>query len=178
MSRRVQKISMDLTPASIDNAIRELREWKDWIEEKTKLLTRELASVGVQIANMRYAQAVYDGDNDVTVTFYQRGENDFAVIAAGRTVFFIEFGTGVRYNAPHPEANRMGMIRGQYGRGQGSNPKGWYYIGEAGTSGRYVGERKSGPLYHTYGNPANQSLWKTRSELIDRFETIARRVFV
>lgn len=48
---------------------------------------------------MGYAEAMYDGDNDVTATSYRDAEGSWVISASGTTLLFIEFGTGIIF--PH-----------------------------------------------------------------------------
>lgn len=168
-------ITCTLDPKSIDQAIKDLNDWKvNWLEDRCHKLLVELTNNGAYWARMHFADAVYDGDRGVDVTFEERDDdNAFAIIASGKSVVFIEFGSGVRYPDDHPLAHSMGMFRGVYGAGKGNNPKGWAYYGEQGTNGRRLKEG----VYRTYGNPANQCMYRTMQELRNDFERTARRIF-
>lgn len=175
MSKRVIKVP--LTEKGIDRAIKELASYKKWLVEKTKEFLQALADEGVQIASVKFAEAVYDGTNDVTCSVEERGENKVAVVAVGGATLFIEFGTGVKYPDNHPEAAENGMVRGQYGYKLGRLEKGWRYTGDPGTNGEVITEGKHAGEVHTYGNPANMSMYLTVRELQEKFEEIARRVY-
>lgn len=121
--------------------------------------------------------AVYDGTNDVSVSVESRGENKAAVVAIGSSVLFIEFGTGVKYPDSHPEAGKFGFEHGGYGHHLGRLEKGWRYQGDPGTNGEVIATGKHAGEIHTYGNPANMSMYYTVRELEEKFEEIARRVY-
>ena len=176
MKKRVIKVR--LNEQSIDRAIKELNDYKKWLTDKTKEFLKALADEGVKIASAKFGQAVYDGTNDVTCQMEDRGENKVAVMAIGSATLFIEFGTGVRYPDNHPEAAENGMVRGAYGYKLGRLEKGWRYTGEPGSNGEVITEGKHTGEIHTYGNPANMSMYLTVRELQDKFEEIARRVYV
>jgi len=175
MAKKV--IRVPLTKEGIDNAIKELREYQKWLERKQKEFLDALAQEGLQVAESGFASAVYDGTNDVTCHIEDKGDTKRAVVAVGSTVLFIEFGTGVLYPDDHPEAGANGMIRGGYGYGQGSNIWGWTYRGDPGTNGQpiYTGWQRG--KVHTFGNPANKAMFRSKVELEQRFEQIARRIF-
>lgn len=165
MSKRVVKVS--LTSASLDNAIRELEQYRKWLVERTKVFLEALAAEGMNIASARFAQATYDGDNDVTVSIEERGDNKYAVVATGKATLFIEFGTGIAYPDSHPEGAETGMVHGSWseselGKGHWDDPNGWYY----------AHGKKS------HGNPANMSMYNSIRELETKFEEIARKVFI
>lgn len=176
MSKRVIKVQ--LNEKSIDKAIKELENYKKWLVDKTKEFLKALADEGVQIANANFAKAVYDGTNDVTCSVEERGDNKIAVVAVGGATLFIEFGTGVRYPDTHPEAGKHGMVRGEYGHKLGKMAKGWRYQGDPGSNGEVITEGKHVGEVHTYGNPANMCMYMTVRELEEKFEEIARRVYV
>ena len=172
-----KKIKVEISPDGVANAIKELKEYKRWLIEKTHEFLKELGKEGVDIMSAKFSHAVYDGTNDVRCKMEERGENKVAVMAIGNATLFIEFGTGVRYPDNHPEAHENGMIRGEYGHGLGKLPQ-WRYRGEAGSNGvPIVNGRHEGEII-TRGNPANMSMYKTIRELQERFEEIARKVFV
>ena len=176
MSKRVIKVQ--LNEASINRAIKELVDYKKWLLSKTKEFLKALADEGVEIANTKFAKAVYDGTNDVSCSVEERGDNKIAVVAVGGATLFIEFGTGVKYPDNHPEAGKHGMVRGQYGYKLGRLPQGWRYEGDPGSNGEVITEGKHVGEVHTYGNPANMSMYQTIRELEEKFEEIARRVYV
>lgn len=165
----------------LDDLKADLGKLKQEVEEKTKELLHRLADIGVERAELRFGSALYAGDNDVTVAFEDRADKTVAVIAKGDTVLFIEFGTGIAYPDDHPEKPAGLLGRGQYGYKQGGlltkygTPKGWLYSGSPGNLGEP--STKNPLLMHTYGNPANMSLYLTREEVEQRIIEEARRVF-
>lgn len=166
---KVIKVSLD--PASIQNAINEVENYKRWLHEKTQEFLHRLAQRGCENATWYFSNAVYDGTNDVTCEIRENGDNMIAVVATGKATLFIEFGTGVLFPDNHPENT---FERGGYGAGRGSNPGGWNYQGDPGTFGK---ASKSGWV-HTYGNPANMSMYQAIRDVEREFTEIAREVFV
>lgn len=175
MSKRIIKVQ--LTEQSIDNAIKELEDYKKWLKEKTQEFVKALADEGMQLSRAKFESATYDGTNDVSVSVESRGENKAAVVAIGSSVLFIEFGTGVKYPDSHPEAGKFGFEHGGYGHHLGRLEKGWRYQGDPGTNGEVIATGKHAGEIHTYGNPANMSMYYTVRELEEKFEEIARRVY-
>lgn len=170
-------IKLKLNEHDIDQAIKELEQWKKWLLEKTKEFLTALGEEGVQIASAKFASAAYDGTNDVTCEMEQRDESTVAVIAIGGAVLFIEFGTGVTYPDNHPEKPAGILGRGQYGYGLGKLNT-WRYTGDPGTNGEVITSGKHAGEVRTHGNPANMSMYLTVRELKEKFEEIARRVYV
>ncbi len=175
MKKRVVRVA--LSAKGIDKAIRELRRYQNWLRECTEKFLQALAEEGVQIASAQFRAAEYDGTNDVSVSVENRGELKAAVVAVGGAVLFIEFGTGVKYPDNHPEAGTHGFAHGQYGHKLGRLKNGWRYRGDPGTNGEVIAEGKHAGEVHTYGNPANMSMYRTIRELEQRFEEIARRCY-
>lgn len=176
--KRVVKVP--LTVKGIDAAVRELQAFKTWLVARTQVLVKELAKEGMEIADIKFHWAVYDGTNDVTVNWEDRGEGKAAIVAVGSAVLFIEFGTGVHtWPDNHPEAQALGMKRGEYGKGYGKH-RAWVYRGDPGSNGTPVIKGKKDKDYgrvKTYGNPANMSMYQTQQELQNKFEQIARQVY-
>ena len=151
---------------SVDAAIKQLDQYVKDFATKEKLFTERLAEIGVSVARTGFSMADYDGVNDVSVSLAKTASG-VAVIAAGSTVGFIEFGTGVRY----PEWSNPGVEysppgRGTYGKGRGKNPRGWYFKQGEGAAAR-----------HTYGNPPAEAMLAARDEMISRVTQIAREVW-
>ena len=166
-----------LDPASIDNAIKEVKAFQKWIEEKTKELLRRLAERGCEISRVNFspANAMYDGTNDVTCDISILSDHLVAVIASGNATLFIEFGTGILWPDTHPENQ---YVRGEYGYGLGKLAGGWYYDGDPGSNGEVIAEGKHAGKVHTYGNPANASMYLAIRQLEREFAEIAKEVFV
>lgn len=152
-----------------------VREYREWLKNGCKKLLDRLAQDGYEVASAGFANAVYDGTNDVTVSVEYRGKIK-AVVAIGGAVLFIEFGTGVTYPDNHPEAKELGMVRGAYGQGRGKQST-WGYYGEPGTNGTVAGERAKGTLVLTHGNPANMPMYNAVKELELRINEIVKEVF-
>ncbi len=141
--------------------------YKKELNRKVNLFVERLAEHGAEIAWKRFSEASYDGDKDVTVTVENDG-NTARVVASGETVAFIEFGTGTSF-PDHPS----GLFEhGTYGKGQGSNPKGWVYVGEAGTGGQWLREG----VYRTKGNPPAMAMWTATTDMAAAISEIWREV--
>ena len=124
-----------------------------------------------------FGEAEYDGTNDVEVHVEPKGDRVAAVVATGQAVLFIEFGTGVSYPDSHPDAGVNGFQHGGYGHHLGALPDGWRYPLDngLGTNGTIDADH---PGYaHTYGNPANMSMYNTVKILREKLPELAREVF-
>lgn len=171
-----QPITVSLSAKGIERLIREAEDWKNWLQERTTVFLDRVAQEGVEIASVKFERAAYDGTNDISVAVESRGNNARAVVALGSATLFIEFGTGVTYPDNHPEAEALGMKRGEYGKGHGKQQS-WGYYGDPGTNGVLREKKNGGYVVITRGNPANMPMYKTVKELQDRLTSIAKEVF-
>lgn len=147
------------------NGVRELEKYLIDMKSKMNTFCERLALAIAQRATESFANAIYDGDNDVQVTVVPT-ENGFDVQASGNSVCFIEFGSGVFHNNtgnPYPVERPSGIVGiGEYGLGLGKNA-GWTYKGNPGTNGSVLA---NGRVF-TRGNPANMCLWNAVQETLD-----------
>ena len=151
---------------SVDRAEKLVRQYYKDFEAKEQEFCRRLTEIGVSVASAGFSTADYDGVNDVVVSM-EKTATGYRVVASGETVGFIEFGTGVKY----PEWSGDGveytpLPHGSYGKGQGTNPWGWWFKGSDGAMAR-----------HTYGNMPSESLLTARDQMIAQVTAIAREVW-
>ncbi len=161
----MKKIAISLSKKSIDQAIKELERYKQWVNEKTKQLCERLALIGAHEASVRFANAIYDGDNDVHIEVGPT-ENGWVIKANGQAVCFIEFGAGVYHNPaePYPNPRPEGIVGiGEYGKGQGKRQAWGFY--------------NDGELVITHGNPAAMPMWYVTQEMEREVRRIAQEVF-
>lgn len=173
----MKRVIVTLDDKSIRNAIRELEKYQKFLEKKIPEFLKEIAQLGLDIANVEFQRVEYDGTNDVTCKIEERGDSCRAIVATGNAVLFIEFGTGVVYPDIHPEHPAGVVGRGEYGQGKGKNKSWGFYGDEVGTPTGHVVKGKKGSVVITQGNPANMPMYLTVSELQKRFEQIAKKVF-
>ena len=165
----------------LDGLTRQLEAYAKSLEQRKRDFLERLADIGVNTALIRFADAEYDGTNDVVVEQASWiNENTIAVNATGSSILFIEFGAGFSF-PEHPQADEFGYYHGMYGKGQGMNPKGWIYKGEQGTHGMPVrgkgGTLKDG-VYRTFGNPPARAMYEASKEMRENIIKIAREVFL
>ena len=151
---------------SIVQAEKLVRQYKKDFEVKEQEFCRRLAEIGVRLAGDIYSVADIDGEHEVSVYLQKTGDG-YSVIAEGRTVGFLEFGTGVKY----PEWHGDGLEytpppHGSYGKGQGKNPWGWWF-----KSQDYA------VAMHTYGNQPAEGMLTARNHMIEQAVQIAREVW-
>ncbi len=158
--------------------ISKLKAYQKDLDEKQHRLLEELAKIGIDTASVRFETAQYDGENDVVVNRQPEwaGENRLFLTATGKSVTFIEFGTGVHYAERHPNADALSFTRGAYGQGKGSRDT-WGYYGAPGTNGKVLRETDKGTLVLTHGNPPARALYDAAKEMRSRAVEIAREVY-
>lgn len=167
-------IKVSLSAAGISRAQKDLARYKQDVKNRVNRFVARLAELGMTVATIRFQAAQYDGDNDVAV--YVEADGRVArVVAEGKAVAFIEFGTGVRY----PEHASGTYAHGTYGKGQGANPKGWIYKGDPGTGGipvlRKDGSERDG-VYRTFGNPPAEAMWTAATDMASQITQVWEEV--
>lgn len=170
-----RKITVELTESGIDEAIKELEEYKKDIKRKTALLQDRIAKRIEEEADKGFASAVVDDlvrggyqKPDVTVNYTTKGDIS-VVVAQGEDVVWVEFGAGVYHNgnlgsSPHPRGSELGMTIGGYGQGKGKQ-RSWGFKDADGT------------LHVTRGTPAQMPLEKAVLSVLDELPQMAKEVF-
>lgn len=171
-----RKYTIDVFGGGLSEFAKGVEEYSKWIVERSNELIKRLTDYGVTVANAGFESAVYDGTNDFSVSFEERGEMKRAVVAVGATVLFVEFGTGVMYADNHPDKPSEVAPRGTYGKGYGKRNT-WAYEGEPGSNGQTITNARGKSIVLTHGNPANMPMYNARKAIEQDIATIAREVF-
>lgn len=159
-------IKMGLSTSSIDDAVKQLRTYRNSLEAKKDKLLKMLGEIGVREASVRFTTAMYDGENDSSVSL-ETNKDGYVIVASGHAVAFIEFGAGVYHNTgePYPNPRPDGIVGiGEYGKGYGKR-QAWGFKDD------------SGELVITHGNPAAMPMWYASEEMRSKILKIAREVF-
>ena len=172
------KIKVRLSDAGLRDAERQIQEYKTTLNKKAREFAKALARKGIDVATVRFANAQYAGDNDVTVEHDPvKTPNGFAIVAHGKAVAFIEFGTGVMHSAYGGELPNGVGEHGTYGKENGKHKR-WYYYGESGNAGTPVKEVDGkGQLNYTSGNDAAMAMWGAVEEMASQVEATWREVW-
>ena len=155
---------------SVVRAEKQVRAYQKDFQKKEYEFIRRLKELGVSVAEAGFSTADYDGENDVLIAEAQNGGRA-TVIAYGKTVGFIEFGTGVKYPEWVDDNNvsrnpYTPPKHGTYGKGKGARPKGWWFTPSEGAAGR-----------HTYGNPPAEAMLTARNAMVEQIVQIAKEVW-
>lgn len=171
-----KSIRFKLSARDINNAIKELEQYKRDIIRKTDLLRERVAERLAELSQSGFAGAVVDDlfeksggqrTAQVDVSVEQR-DNVTLVIAKGEDAVWVEFGAGVHYNgsagaSPHPKGSELGFTIGGYGKGMGKKDVWGFYEG--------------GELRLTHGAPATMPMYNAVKTVCDEIAEIAREVF-
>ena len=68
--------TVDLTTSGINKLIGKLGGYKIWLLKKTDEVAKRLAEIGATDASLRFARAVYTGENDVEISVKHNGPED------------------------------------------------------------------------------------------------------
>ena len=77
---------------SVDNAITQIKTYRDTIEPKVKEILSQLTALGGQIVEYQYYSPNAEYDTEVSCIV---NGNSSMIIAEGENVMFLEFGTGI-----------------------------------------------------------------------------------
>lgn len=153
MARKTIKIDL-FDGKSLDNAIKQIQEYKERLSNKCEMFVHRLAEVGIPIIDQNIALAAGDSDkgHNTYIKINSFGSYSQArLIVEGKDLLFIEFGAGVHYNgnlggSPHPKGKEMGYTIGSYGKGQGKNDF-WFYYADSGEAVMSHGTKSTMPVY-------------------------------
>lgn len=174
MSKKI--ISVELSEAGIDEALKEIERYKQDVLRKEKLLRQRVAEVLEAEAQSGFNSAIADDLTDssggpqygkVDVVTNNRGDVT-VVVANGEDAVWIEFGAGVYHNgpvgsSPNPYGQRLGFTIGGFGKGNGRKELWGFY--------------ENGELKLTHGTPAAMPMAKAVTTLCNELPRIAREVF-
>lgn len=158
---------------SIAEAEKLVRQYKSDFEEKVSKFTRRLAEIGVTVAEVGYTNGTdYRESSEITVHL-EKNSDGYSVVAAGRPVGFLEFGTGRPERNPQwvDTNNQSGNpytppARGSYGKHQGLNRWGWWFTPYPGAAAE-----------HTYGDYPAEAMLTARNYMVEQVTAIAREVW-
>ena len=177
-------ISFTLDTKSIENAIRELKQYRNDFLDKMERL-RDLVAQRIQedaengFKNALVSDVIFgeETSNDVEVLLDIGAENETLVIVRGEQALFIEFGAGVVHNA-----NMLGSSLHPWVL-DGTFPLYWI-----GGFGQRKGRRRAWGFYRdgvadrdhltvTRGTPAAMPLYKAVQAVVQEMDKLVQEVF-
>jgi hypothetical protein len=167
-------IQVKLNPESVDNAIKELNQYRAEVESKSRQLVQRLLDLGVDIARAKVVamDAYYTGQLLSGVGgYYSPTLNAGWVKVTSDHAAFVEFGTGVVGQAmPHPNGECLSKASWSYASGAHifttkDGVPGWYYPTD------------DGGYRFTSGQESRPFMYETALVLQMTFPSIAKEVF-
>ena len=164
---------MNLSVSSVNNAIRQIEEYKQALVIKTEKLLDELGKVGIRTIDEKISNIVGDSNPDhyAYVKINSFGTYSRAtIILQGQDILFIEFGAGIHYNgsvgsSPNPKGQEMGYTIGSYGKGHGAEDS-WGYFNE-----------EHGRFETSHGTKAAMPMYNADVEIRKALKSVAKKVF-
>lgn len=172
-------ISISLSAKSIDDAIRQLKDYQNSLQGKCDRLVEELSKLGQEVAVQHISESPIG--KTVTVRVNKTPEQmgcKAVLIATGQTItsenrepFYtllaIEFGAGIFYNSKeNQKAPELGFGVGTYPGQIHAFDDGWYYWDDKTETWRY-----------THGIKATMPMYNAEQQIIQQYVKIAREVF-
>lgn len=170
------KIKVRLSDAELRDAERQIQVYKATLNKKARALAFRLSWLGLEVAKIRFENAEYAGSNDVKCHINQK-DKTCTIVAEGKSVAFIEFGTGAHHNGYGSELPSGVGAHGSYGQGKGAGRR-WYYYGDPGNAGTPVKQVDGkGQLNYTDGNEPAMAMWGAVEEMASQVEATWREVW-
>lgn len=160
-----------LNAGSINKAIRELRAYQEWLDEKKDIYLARLAEVGRDAAEKAYFGGSVNpniqkpGEEGLRVSVERRG-NGYAVVANGSQVVFMEFGAGVR-TEDHGLSGPLGIVIA---------PGGWSETEGEGTWSEWIAAGKD-PERYPYNKTPRAGMYEAYKAIVEAQDRIAKEVF-
>lgn len=160
-------IKATLSQSGLQQALREVEQYKQEIINKTKILAQRLADEGVTLAKVKIMEypAVYTGEllnsiMDEPGALISNG-SQWIIYTGCPWAKFVEFGTGiVGSENPHPDTN---IANWKYDVNEHGDA-GWHYY-------------KDGEWHWTKGMPSRPFMYETARDLANTIPKIASQVF-
>lgn len=161
-----KKITVPPTEEGLKEAAKWLLDYKRKMLNGANKLLAKILQEGEDYAINQLGH-IDTGETVSTIAAYREGNH--GILLVGGNAIWLEFGTGVFFNGegyPHPKAEELGMNAiGTYGEGHGSNPNGWFYLGD------------DGEPHHTQGIEANMFFYNTGQMLRREYSKWAKEIF-
>ena len=172
-----KKITMNLSVSSIQNAIKELRQYQSDLNRKCEIFCQRLTELGKITAQTRIDESPLGKYITVTTDIQPDKTGCKAMlIAAGVTkstdygdvnmLLLVEFGGGIHHNpVANPKAGELGFGVGTFPGQTHAFEDGWWYPGD------------DGEWHYTHGVKATMPMYNASTEMLLNIRKIAREVF-
>ena len=175
-----QTININLfSQKSIQNAIKQIEQYRDDLPRKCQEICRRLSEEGVRVADAAINSVPIGKTITLTTDINPSKMGCQAIMKmTGRetrtedgrvfyTALAIEFSAGVRYaNTASPRASNFGMGTGTFPDAKHSwQMEGWHYLGD------------DGNWHHSFGVQASHPLYSASMEMRQKIDSIVKEVF-
>jgi len=164
---------------SIEDAIKGLQSYQDYLTYKCQLLVTKLAETGEKAAIEKITESPLGKTVNLRIEREPINMGCKAILIAtgkafkaeGREPFYtllaIEFGAGIYFNKgnENPKADSLGLGVGTYPGQIHAFEDGWYYLGN------------DNKWHYTHGVKATMPMYSASMEIIQRYKAIAKEVF-
>ena len=167
-----KKLSISLSEKSIQNAIKELNQYKEDLKRKNPILVDKLSKIGLEVVQQTMESVPDEEKGSYYTEIINNSQGDMigaAIRLSGDKILFIEFSSGVTFGTPKggyplPSGKEYGV--GTYpGQTHAESPHGWWYVDE------------NGEKHHSYGNRAYMPMYHAEQAIVMQIRNIAREVF-
>ena len=160
-----QTININLfSQKSIQNAIKQIEQYRDDLPRKCQEICRRLSEEGVRVADAAINSVPIGKTITLTTDIDPSKMGCQAIMKMTgretrtedgrtfRTHLAIEFGAGIRYNpTANPKSAEFGMGVGTFpGQSHAFQSEGWYYLDSNGEWKHSYGVQASMPMYHAF----------------------------
>jgi len=168
----MKTIRFSLDEKSIARAIKSLEVYERKLAAKNKTFIRRLTERGIEVFEEKYSETNADEytdlahDKPVLVLHGSYPDLTGEISFSGKSLLFIEFGTGIYYNtpvgtSPHPKGGELGMTIGGYRPGSKGRFE-WWQI-------------PSGEI--TNGIRARMPVWNAAQKMAEVAVSVAQEVY-
>ena len=96
-------IKMELSHKSIQDTIKQLRQYQNSLKSKNELFVRRLSELGIPVIDQNISLSQGDSDKNHSTYIKINSFGDYSqatLVCEGAGLLFIEFGAGIHYNTP------------------------------------------------------------------------------
>lgn len=163
---------------SIQNAIKQIEQYRDDLPRKCREICRRLSEEGVRIADAAINSVPIGKTITLTTNINPSKMGCRAIMKMTgretrtedgrifRTHLAIEFGAGIRYNpTANPKSAEFGMGVGTFPGQTHAFQDGWYYLGD------------DGEWHYSHGVKASMPLYNASEDMRSKIDSILKEVF-
>ena len=163
------RITFGLSQKQIGNAIKQIEQYKQSLNNKCLLLVKLLAEDGYSVSKAILGEHIFTGQTlgSIRIEDLSSDKARMSIVVESDAILFLEFGAGIKYaGTVNPKSAELGMGAGTYpGEGHWDNPNGWWYLGD------------DGEFHHSFGIEAAMPMYKASRAIVADIGKIAKAVF-